>query len=137
MTRANAAVVLAQGNVHDLVVDVLATPMLLHRLQQLGFGGWLEMKKRVPIATAMLALDPSQAGQVVPVANGIARCPAVADPNAAMILPNHFRMAVGVPGKVPGPFQGEHDFHAVAKPLVVFPAAARLSLLSAVLIQEG
>lgn len=52
-------------------------------------------------------------------------------------LSNHFRMVVGVSGKIPGPFQGERDFHAVAKPLVVFPDAARISLPSAVPIQEG
>ena len=68
--------------------------MLLHRLQQqLGFGGRLEMKKRV------------------------------ADPDAAAILPDRFRIVVGAPGEVPGPFQGERDFHAVVETHVVLPDA--------------
>lgn len=48
-----------------------------------------------------------------------------------------FPHGLGVPGKVPGPFQGERDIHAVAEILVIFPAAARISLPSAVPIQEG
>lgn len=77
------------------------------------------------------------AGQGASVANGSACRPAVAAPNTVVIPSNHFRIAVGVPGKVPGRFQGKRDFHAVAETLVVFPAAARISLLSAVPIQEG
>ena len=41
MARADAAAVLAKGNVHDSVTGVFDAPTLSHRLQQLGLGaGW-------------------------------------------------------------------------------------------------
>lgn len=129
ITRANAAVVLVQGNVHDSMAGIWAAPMLLHRLRQHGFGGELEVKKRVPVATATFALAPRRTGQVAPVV----RQWRIPDCSPSQPFPH----SLGVPGKTPGPFQGERDFHAVAKPLVVFPGAARISLPSAVPIQEG
>ena len=69
--------------------------------KQLGFGGRLEMKKRVPVATAMFALNPSQAGPVTTVAVGFARRPAVADPNAAVTFPTISAWLWECPAKSP------------------------------------
>ena len=56
IARADAAVVLAKGHIHDPVVGVFTPrgypPVLVHRLQQ-GFdlGGQAAMKKRVSVVT--------------------------------------------------------------------------------------
>ena len=82
---------------------------------------------RDPVAAAAFAPDPNRAGQGAPGAVGedmgkmvgVARCPSVADPDAAVIRPDRFRMVV----EAPGLFQGKRVLRSDEEALAVFPDA--------------
>ena len=76
VARADAAVVLAEGDIQDPVVGVFDAPVPAHRLQQgtgLGRQAGDETADigRDPAPAAAFALDPDQAGQVAPLAVGV------------------------------------------------------------------
>ena len=109
---ADAAVVLAEGDIQDPVVGVLDAPVSAHRLQQgLGPGGQAGDEAagvgRDPVPAAAFALDPDQAGQVAPLpvgvdmgeVGGVARRPAAAGFDAPVVLPDRIRVVVGTLAK--------------------------------------
>ena len=103
MPRVNAAVILAPGNAHDLVVDGLTAPMPWHRLQ----AAWLWRQagneetgagRHSDVRTRPESDWPSRA-----------RRPAVAELNATVILPNHFHTGWECPAKSAVPIQEGHQ----------------------------
>ena len=124
--RVDAAVVLVKGHIQDPVVGVFDGPVTAHRLQLppgLGreTGNEATGVGRDPLAAAAFRFDPDQAGQVAPLAVGVACRPATADFDVPVVLPDRVHVVVGVAGEVPGSFQGEHILQAVVETLVVGP----------------